>query len=211
MEKYLIIIIIVIIFYYVCKCYTHPAPALQESFIEIVDTNIGTGLTLPAQIMSKEMSAQMSKEMSAQMSKEISPQMSKEMSAQMSKQIDYYSLPLGELKSPLSLEQKSAQKTIEIREQLQRLFIAFYELVSEIKLLPETEETMKAFYALVTQVKTLKQTYNIVGVLETLVLQVKDYLQSVTPEISQILTQKLIQKLIQPLDILVRQVKIALP
>jgi hypothetical protein len=150
MEKYLIIIIIVIIFYYVCKCYTHPAPALQESFIEIA----------------------------------------------------------GE---PLSLEQKSAQKTIEIQKQLERLFIAFYELVSEIKLLPETEETMKAFYALVTQVKTLKQTYDVVGVLETLVLQVKDYLQSVTPEISQILTQKLIQKLIQPLDILVRQVKIALP
>jgi len=202
MEKYLIIIIIVIIFYYVCKCYTHPAPALQESFIEIVDTNIGTGLTLPAQ---------MSKEMSAQMSKEISPQMSKEMSAQMSKQIDYYSLPLGELKSPLSLEQKSAQKTIEIREQLQRLFKAFYELVKEIELLPETEKTIKAFYELVTQVKTLQQTYNVVGNLERLVLQVKEYLQSVTPEISQILTQKLIQKLIQPLDILVRQVKIALP
>jgi hypothetical protein len=133
------------------------------------------------------------------------------MSAQMSKQIDYHSLPLGELKSPSLLEQKSAQKTIEIQKQLERLFIAFYELVSEIKLLPETEETMKAFYALVTQVKTLKQTYDVVGVLETLVLQVKDYLQSVTPEISQILTQKLIQKLIQPLDILVRQVKIALP
>jgi hypothetical protein len=193
MEKYLIIIIIVIIFYYVCKCYTHPAPALQESFIEIVDTNIGTGLTLPAQIMSREMSAQMSREMSAQMSKQID------------------SLPLGELKSPLSLEQKSAQKTIEIQKQLERLFIAFYELVKEIELLPETEKTIKAFYELVTQVKTLQQTYNVVGVLESLVLQVKEYLQSVTPEISQILTQKLIQKLIQPLDILVRQVKIALP